>query len=101
MTTAASFFDLEPFDQFERVVDAGVFTPIDRRSIVGLSDVVDSTGAVADGRYKAVNMAGAAVTEQLGAVRRPWDVKGESDRIYLQGEADIAPVTDHHAEAAE
>lgn len=27
--------------------------------------------------------AGLAVAEQLGAVRRPWNVKGESDRIHL------------------
>lgn len=61
MNTAASFFDLEPFDRFEQVVDEGVFSPVDTASVVGLSDVVDSTGAIADGRYKAVNMAGAAV----------------------------------------
>ncbi len=61
MAIASSFLDLESFDDFERVVDADVFHPVDRTTVVGLSDVVDSTGAIAAGRYKAVNMAGAAV----------------------------------------
>ncbi len=95
MTTAASFFDLEPFDQFERVVDAGVFTPIDRGSIVGLSDVVDSTDAVADGRYKAVNMAGAAVISAvmnaLGHRRFPFVFGGDGASFVIGlGERDAA-----------
>jgi uncharacterized protein len=45
--------------------------------------------------------AGLAVAEHLGAVRRPWDVKGESDRIYLRKGTEPAPEEVRHVEAAE
>jgi uncharacterized protein len=45
--------------------------------------------------------AGLSVAEHLGSVRRPWDVKGESDRIYLQRAADALPEEVYHVEAAE
>jgi uncharacterized protein len=45
--------------------------------------------------------AGLAVAEQLGATRRPWDVKGESDRIYLQLATNGLPGEVYHVEAAE
>lgn len=44
--------------------------------------------------------AGLGVAEQLGAVRRPWDVKGESDRIYLQRKV-VQSQEVCHVEAAE
>jgi predicted NAD/FAD-binding protein len=39
--------------------------------------------------------AGLAVAEQLGGVRRPWTVAGESDRIHL----DLTPASPAEAEA--
>jgi uncharacterized protein len=42
---------------------------------------------------------GLAVAEQLGGVRRPWNVEGESSRIHLHGAPQIFP--DALAEAAE
>jgi len=56
---------LPRFDAFERVVDPAVFAAVPDGSIIGLSDIVNSTVAIGAGRYKAVNMAGAAV---IGAV---------------------------------
>lgn len=59
------FADLAVFDDFSRVVDPQVFQPADQDSWLGMSDVVDSTAAIAEGRYKSVNMAGAAVISAL------------------------------------
>ena len=60
-----SFADLAAFDDFARVVDPQVFQPADDTAWIGVSDVVDSTAAIAEGRYKSVNMAGAAVIAAL------------------------------------
>jgi hypothetical protein len=49
------------FEAFERVSDPGIYAPLPDDWQVGVSDVVDSTKALAAGRYKAVNIAGAAV----------------------------------------
>jgi hypothetical protein len=49
------------FDGFDRVIDAALYQPLPDDWLVGLADVVDSTGAIAAGGYKLVNMAGASV----------------------------------------
>ena len=49
------------FASFAGIVDPAMYAPLPDDWIVGLSDVVGSTEAIAAGRYKAVNMAGAAV----------------------------------------
>lgn len=51
--------------RFSQVGDARAYAPLPDDWLVGLSDVVDSTKAIAAGRYKAVNLAGAAT---IGAV---------------------------------
>lgn len=55
---------------FAQVADPACYVPLPDDWFVGVSDVVDSTGAIAAGRYKAVNLAGAAaisaVTNALG-----------------------------------
>ena len=47
-------------DHFAQVVDLDRYIPVPDDWYVCVSDVVDSTGAIASGRYKAVNLAGAA-----------------------------------------
>ena len=47
--------------EFADVADAEKYLPLPDTWLVGTSDVVDSTGAISAGRYKAVNMVGAAV----------------------------------------
>jgi hypothetical protein len=42
-------------------MDPALYAPLPVDWIVGVADIVDSTKAIADKRYKAVNMAGAAV----------------------------------------
>lgn len=66
MSPAFSYDALPVFDAFERVSDPSVYTPLPDDWLVGVADVVKSTDALRAGRYKAVNMAGAAV---VGAVR--------------------------------
>ena len=57
--------ELPSFDAFEQVVDPAVFEPVASGSFVCLSDIVSSTAAIAEGRYKAVNMAGAAMISAI------------------------------------
>jgi Protein of unknown function (DUF3095) len=56
-----TFLAIEPFDDFARVLDRAVFRPVSDEAFLGVSDIVNSTAAIAAGRYKVVNMAGAAV----------------------------------------
>jgi hypothetical protein len=67
MTRAAdvSGLTIEPFGQFARVVDPTVYKPVPSTWWLGLSDVIGSTAAIEAGRYKAVNMAGAAVISAM------------------------------------
>lgn len=51
----------QPFSVFEKVVDPDVYEPLPDDWFVGLTDIVDSSNALKEGRYKAVNTAGVAV----------------------------------------
>ncbi|MGC2123276.1 MAG: DUF3095 family protein, partial [Xanthobacteraceae bacterium] len=46
---------------FRSLMDAARYTPLPDDWAIGIADVVASTKAIAEKRYKAVNMAGAAV----------------------------------------
>lgn len=65
MHETGTFLTIEPFDDFTRVVDPSVFGPVPDDCWLGLSDVVGSTAAILSGRYKAVNVAGAAVISAI------------------------------------
>jgi hypothetical protein len=57
-----SFYkDLPSFSNFDEVIENERFHALPDDWIVGVSDVINSTGAIAEGRYKMVNMAGASV----------------------------------------
>ena len=59
---ASNFYETIPiFDDFAEAVRPGNYRPLPDDWVVGFSDVVGSTEAVAKGRYKAVNMVGAGV----------------------------------------
>lgn len=53
------------FRGFPRVLDSTLYRPLPKEWIVGATDVVGSTEAIANNRYKAVNMAGAAAIAAL------------------------------------
>jgi hypothetical protein len=56
------FYDKLPlFSDFTGVMDPSRFAPLPAGWVIGTADVVQSTKAIAENRYKAVNMAGAAV----------------------------------------
>jgi hypothetical protein len=59
---ADSFYAGVPvFRDFTRVMDPELYRPLPADWLIGAADVVQSTQAIRDNRYKAVNMAGAAV----------------------------------------
>ena len=49
------------FRRFERLMDPALYAPLPSDWSIGVADIVESTKAIAQARYKAVNMAGAAV----------------------------------------
>ncbi|MBA3519873.1 MAG: DUF3095 domain-containing protein [Rhizobiales bacterium] len=83
--------DLRIFDAFERVSEPGVYTPLPDDWMVGVADVVNSTGALKGGRYKAVNMAGAsvvaAVMNALGGAKFPFVFAGDGAVLAVPAEA--------------
>jgi Protein of unknown function (DUF3095) len=57
-----NFYERLPvFRDFSRVADAASYWPLPDDWVVGVADVVQSTKAIRENRYKAVNMAGASV----------------------------------------
>jgi hypothetical protein len=62
MTDTSAFYTTLPVMRgFKSLMDAGRYAPLPEDWAVGVADVVESTKAIAEKRYKAVNMAGAAV----------------------------------------
>lgn len=60
------FYDrLPPQPDFAALVDQDGFAPVPGDWLVGAADIVGSTAEIANGRYKAVNMAGAAVISAM------------------------------------
>lgn len=66
-TSDSGFYaSIPPFTRFEEVTDEARYRPLPDDWQVGVADIVDSTGAIAHNRYKAVNTVGASV---IAAVR--------------------------------
>jgi hypothetical protein len=91
-----SFYAATPsFDEFARVLDRSVYSALPDGWWLGLTDVRSSTEAIADGRYKAVNMAGAAgiaaVMNRLGHRDFPFVFGGDGAGFAVApGERDAA-----------
>lgn len=68
-------------DGFGSLMDPALYSPLPDNWTVGLADIVQSTKAIAEQRYKAVNMAGAAViaavTNALGEREFPFVFGGD------------------------
>ncbi len=94
MTEAADFYASIPvFDNFADVMKSEHYRPLPDDWAVGVSDVVASTKAVAAGRYKAVNMAGAGVIAGVANAlrRRPFPfVFGGDGASFAVAPADAA-----------
>jgi hypothetical protein len=59
--TALFYATLPVQHGFRTLMDPAQYTPLPADWTVGMADIVQSTKAIAEKRYKAVNMAGAAV----------------------------------------
>ena len=92
----AFIYDALPtFDAFERVGDAHIYTALPDDWQVGVADVVRSTDALEKGRYKEVNMAGAAV---VAAVRNALD--GRAFPFVFGGDGAVLAVAGADSAAA-
>ena len=93
---SAEFYASVPVQRgFRSLMDARRYTPLPDDWSVGIADVVESTKAIAEKRYKAVNMAGAAViaavTNALGGREFPFVFGGDGASFAVPpGDADAA-----------
>jgi DUF3095 family protein len=77
--TADVYAHLSVFDDFARLTDPALYTSLPDEWVLGISDIVQSTAAIAAGRYKVVNTAAAAV---IAAVA---NALGEHDFPFVFG----------------
>lgn len=89
------FAELTAFTDFGGVVESRHYKPLPDDWFLATSDIVGSTSAIKDGRYKAVNMAGASVISAiLNALNRrdvPFVFGGDGAVVAVPGTAiDIA-----------
>src|SRR5437764_4226588 len=66
----AFYTSVSVFHSFGSLMDPALYTPLPDDWTLGVADIVQSTEAIRDNRYKAVNMAGAAV---IAAVKNALD----------------------------
>jgi hypothetical protein len=106
MDSAASddfYASLPVFADFTLVTDEARFAPLPDGWIVGVADIVGSTKAIAENRYKAVNVAGAAVivaiTNALAGRDFPFVFGGDGASFAVSG-ADAAAARQALAETA-
>jgi Protein of unknown function (DUF3095) len=95
MTSSTGFYDaIVPFTDFAHVLDPQNYRPLPADWLVGVADVVDSTGAIAAGRYKAVNMVGAAVIAAVlnatGGRQFPFVFGGDGASFAVSPDAEPA-----------
>jgi hypothetical protein len=89
------YADLPSFSEFERFAEFDAYRPVPEDWVVMAGDVRGSTAAIAEGRYKAVNMVGAAViTAVLNACR------GVELPFVFGGDGGMVAVPGSHAAAA-
>ncbi|EJB01650.1 Protein of unknown function (DUF3095) [Rhizobium leguminosarum bv. trifolii WSM597] len=93
--TDEEFFAAVPlFSAFEGVTDAANYRPLPDGWVLALADIVGSTQAIAGGRYKDVNMAGAsvisAVLNAVGKGDYPFVFGGDGALISLPGSLEQA-----------
>ena len=72
--STSDFYDYLPvFRDFTLVADDACFRPLPADWVVGVADVQQSTKAIQENRYKAVNMAGAAVIASVANALKQRD----------------------------
>jgi hypothetical protein len=91
MQAEADYYARLPiFDGFASIMDPARYQPLPDNWLLGLTDVVSSTKAIEDGRYKAVNTAGAsviaAVSNALGGRKFPFVFGGDGASFAVSGD---------------
>jgi hypothetical protein len=92
MTTPNDTFygKIPVFRGFSSLMDPALYSPLPDDWIIGVADIVESTRAIAEARYKAVNMAGAsviaAVTNALGGREFPFVFGGDGASFAVSPE---------------
>src|ERR1700674_426829 len=75
------YSSIPAFRGFSRLMDPALYSPLPDDWSIGVADIVESTRAIAEARYKAVNMAGAsviaAVTNALDGREFPFVFGGD------------------------
>lgn len=89
-TADAAFLDSLPvFSAFEGVTELGNYRSLPEDWMLAVADIVGSTRAIAEGRYKAVNTAGASVISALlnvlGRRDLPFVFGGDGALVALPG----------------
>src|ERR1700720_2253832 len=78
------------FRGFSRVMDPALYSPLPDDWSIGVADIVESTRAIAEARYKAVNMAGAsviaAITNALAGREFPFVFGGDGASFAVSPE---------------
>src|SRR5215212_6701174 len=91
-----SFYGSIPvFRGFTRLMDPKLYSPLPDDWSIGVADIVESTKAIAEARYKAVNMAGASV---IAAVTNALD--GREFPFVFGGDGASFAVSPHDLERA-
>src|ERR1700682_156259 len=87
---AEYYAHLPIFDGFASVMDPARYQPLPDDWVLGLTDVVSSTKAIEEGRYKAVTTAGAsvmaAISNALGGRKFPFVFGGDGASFAVSGE---------------
>jgi hypothetical protein len=89
------YAQLTPFDTFSDILDPDVYRQLPHDWSIGVADVVHSTQAIAEGRYKTVNTVGAAVlaavTNALPGAIYPFSFGGDGASLAVP-EVDVPTV---------
>src|SRR5258708_8718998 len=86
---------IQVFRGFSSLMDPALYSPLPDDWSIGVADIVESTKAIAEARYKAVNMAGAAV---IAAVTNALD--GREFPFVFGGDGASFAVSPEDLEAA-
>lgn len=89
------YIDLPVTSRFDALIGSAHYKPLPDDWVIGITDVVSSTAAIAAGRYKAVNMAGAAsvaaLMNALESMTIPFVFGGDGASFAVhEDQADIA-----------
>jgi len=89
------YAEIPIFRSFAKLMDPALYRPLPDDWLIGTADIVESTKAIADRRYKAVNMAGAAA---IAAVTNA--LEGQAFPFVFGGDGASFAIAPQHAEPA-